>query len=65
MQVLSPTFVGRILVCDRCGALLNYTEADIYGTNLVYCPLCKNANTIQYDKNYDGVIKEKKEDVQS
>ena len=57
MQVLSPVFVGRILVCQRCGALLNYKESDIYGTNLVYCPLCKHANEILYDKNYNGEVK--------
>lgn len=57
MQVLSPVFVGRILVCQQCGALLNYKESDIYGTNLVYCPLCKYANEILYDKNYNGEVK--------
>lgn len=57
MQVLSPVFVGRILVCQQCGALLNYKESDIYGANLVYCPLCKYANEILYDKNYNGEIK--------
>lgn len=63
MQVLSPKFPGRILICDRCGALLAYNEADVYGVNLVYCPLCKNANEIEYNKNYDGMVKEEKKNV--
>lgn len=50
IQVLSPKFPGRILICDRCGALLSYQEEDVYGENLVYCPVCKNANKILYVK---------------
>ena len=59
MEILSPKYPGRILICDKCGALLAYNNADIYG-NLVYCPLCKNGNQIDFDKNYDGIIKEEK-----
>ena len=58
MQVLSPTFPGRILICDRCGALLAYNNSDIYGANLIYCPICKNANEIDFDKNYNGVVED-------
>jgi DNA-directed RNA polymerase subunit M/transcription elongation factor TFIIS len=65
MQVLSPTFPGLILICEQCGALLSYNKTDIYGANLVYCPLCKHANEIEYDKNYDGIVTEEKKDVQS
>lgn len=63
MEILSPKYPGRILICDKCGALLAYNNADIYG-DLVYCPLCKNGNQIEFDKNYDGiVIEEKKEKI--
>lgn len=56
MEVLSPKFPGRLLICQNCGALLSYNEHDIYGSD-VYCPLCKAKNTIDYDKNYNGIIK--------
>ena len=59
MIVLSEKFPGRILICQNCGALLAYNSGDIYG-DLVYCPLCKFANKIDFDKNYDGIIKEEK-----
>lgn len=66
MQVISQVFPGLILICQKCGALLSYNKSDIYGANLVYCPLCKHANEIEYDKNYDGIImEEKKDDIQS
>ena len=59
MEVLSAKFPGRILICEKCGALLAYNSGDIYG-NLVYCPLCKAANKIDFDKEYDGIIKNPK-----
>ena len=57
MEVLSERFPGRILICQQCGALLAYKEGDVYGGNMVYCPVCKFCNIIDYDKNYDGIIK--------
>ena len=62
MIILSEKFPGRILICGNCGCLFAYNENDIYGQD-VYCPLCKARNTIDYDKNYDGIIKEEKKDV--
>ena len=60
MIVLSEKFPGRILICQNCGALLgDIKEKDIYG-NDVYCLICKQKNPIDYDKNYDGIIKEEK-----
>lgn len=53
MEVLYPKFPGNILICNKCGALLSYTKRDIYGGNLVYCPLCKNANQIMF---YEGEV---------
>ena len=64
MEVLYPKYPGRIVICSSCGALLgNIKEQDIYGSN-VYCPLCKQPTAIDYDKNYDGIIKEQKSDGQ-
>ena len=56
MMMFSQVFPGLTTVCDRCGCLLGYTPKDIYG-KVIYCPQCRNAIEIPYDKNYDGVVK--------
>lgn len=57
MEVLSQKYPGIMIICQGCGAVLaNIQKGDIYGANLVYCPLCKHANEIEFDKNYDGII---------
>ena len=58
MIVYSEKYPGRIIICENCGCLYGYNEHDIYGHD-VYCPLCKAKTTIDYDKNYDGIVKEK------
>lgn len=64
MEVLSQKYPGIMIICQGCGAVLaNIQRSDIYGANLVYCPLCKHANEIEYDKNYDGIVMEEKKDV--
>lgn len=55
IKVLSPTYPGFICICEKCGCLFSYQNADIYG-NLIYCPLCKKDNKIDYDKNYNGIV---------
>lgn len=62
MEVLYPKFPGLLAICEGCSALLHYTPKDIYG-NVIYCPLCKAAIEVPFDKNYDGLIKEEKKDV--
>ena len=57
ITILTKGYPGRILVCAGCGSLLSYQESDIYGANLIYCPVCKYCNTIDYDKNFNGIIK--------
>ena len=52
--VYSKTFPGMIHICSRCGCLFSYTYGDIYG-NLIYCPVCKNADTTDIIKDYDGI----------
>lgn len=64
MEVLSQKYPGIMIICQGCGAVLaNIQKGDIYGANLVYCPICKHANEIEFDKNYDGVVMEEKKDV--
>lgn len=59
MEVLSPKYPGIMIICQECGAVLgNVQEKDIYGANIVYCPICHHANEIEYDKNYNGEVKE-------
>lgn len=58
MEILSNKYPGRLIICTNCGAVLaNIQESDIYAENIVYCPLCKAANSIEYNKNYNGVVK--------
>ena len=66
MIVLSEKYPGILIICEKCGAVLAAIKSsDIYGENLVYCPLCKFANQINYNKNYDGIVQEDKEnDIQ-
>lgn len=62
MQVLFPKYPGLLVICSGCGALLQYTPKDIYGT-VIYCPQCKATTEVPMNKEYDGIIKEEKKDV--
>lgn len=58
MRVISPKFPGLLIICSNCGALFALeSDHDIYDGD-IYCPLCKAKTHIDYDKNYDGIIKE-------
>ena len=57
MRVISQDFIGRLIICSNCGALLEWEDKDVYDGD-IYCPLCKQKTHIDYDKNYDGIIKE-------
>ncbi len=64
MVVLSNKHPGIMIICQGCGGVLaNIQKSDVYGANLVYCPLCRHANEIEYDKNYDGIVKEEEKNV--
>jgi len=64
MEVLSRKHPGIMIICQGCGAVLaNIQPSDIYGENLVYCPLCKYCNELDYRKNYDGIVREEKKNV--
>ncbi len=56
MRVISQDFIGRLIVCSNCGALLEWEDKDVYDGD-IYCPLCKQKTHIDYDKNYDGIVK--------
>lgn len=62
MKVLFSKYPGLLTICNGCGALLQYTPADIYG-KVIYCPLCKATTEVPYDKGYDGFVKEEKKNV--
>jgi len=59
MKVLFPKYPGLLAICNGCGALLQYTPADIYGT-VIYCPQCKATTEVPYNKGYDGFVKNPK-----
>jgi len=61
MVVLSNKFPGIIIICQGCGCLIgNIQSSDIYAENLVYCPLCKYQNILNFNKNYNGIIENPK-----
>ena len=57
MRVISPKFLGRLITCSSCGALLQWDDNDVYD-GVVYCSICKQPTPVDYDKKYDGIIKE-------
>ena len=57
MRVISPQFPGRIIICSACGALLEWEDKDVYSGD-IYCPICKQKTHIDYDKNYNGIVKQ-------
>ena len=57
MQVLSQKFVGHIATCETCGALLSWQAYDVYD-GYIYCSICKQKTFVNFDKNYDGIVKE-------
>ena len=66
MEILSKKYPGIYFICDQCGALIGHVkQTEVYNKNDVYCPICKWKNTLEYDKNYEGIMTEEKEDVQS
>lgn len=59
MNILSPKYPGIWFICEQCRALIgNVKESEIYNNSDVYCPICKFKNTLPFNKNYDGIVKE-------
>ena len=62
MKVLSVKHPGLWFICERCGAVvIDVQDNEIYNERDVYCPICHALNEILFDKNYDGIVKERKE----
>ncbi len=57
MTIVSPKYLGLLIYCKGCGALLSYGSNDVYG-NVVYCPICKVSTEVSLQKDYDGSIKQ-------
>ena len=58
MQVLLNKYPGLMIICEGCGSVLaDIKPSDIYGNNFVYCPICKHQNILNFDKTYDGMVK--------
>lgn len=58
MKVISQDFPGIMIICQNCGCLIgDIKPSDIYAENLVYCPLCRFQNTLEFNKGYDGIVK--------
>lgn len=61
MRVISSTFPGIMIICQNCGCLIgDIKPSDIYAENLIYCPLCRFQNTLEFNKSYDGIVKNPK-----
>lgn len=61
MEVLSQKYPGIMIICQGCGCLIgNIKPSDIYAENLIYCPLCRFQNTLEFNKSYDGIIENPK-----
>ena len=62
MKVLSTKHPGLWFICEQCGAVvIDVQDNEIYNERQVYCPICHALNEILFDKNYDGIVEERKE----
>jgi len=62
MKVLSAKHPGLWFICEQCGAVvIDVQDNEIYNERDVYCPICHALNKILFDKNYDGIVKEREE----
>ena len=62
MKVLSTKHPGLWFICEQCGAVvIDVQDNEIYNEQDVYCPICHALNKILFNKNYDGIIKEREE----
>ena len=61
MIVLSQRFFGSIARC-ACGAVIGYKPEDVSRAKVIRCPVCTNLVEVPLDPNYDGIVKEKKDE---
>ena len=58
MEILSQKYPGLYFICEQCGGMIgNVKNNEIYEGNCVYCPICHWKNKLEYNTNYDGIIK--------
>lgn len=62
MVLLNKYYYGSICRCNACGALLGYNPEDIFDNSYVKCPQCGFKILTKMQLNYDGVIREEKND---
>lgn len=62
MKLLNTRYYGMIARCNACGAILGYAPEDVNENQNIICPQCKFTLWVPFNPNYDGVIKEEKEE---
>lgn len=62
MVLLNNRYYGSICRCNACGAILGYGPEDIFENSYVKCPLCGFKILTKMQLDYDGVVREEKED---
>lgn len=57
-KMILPKMVGPLWsICENCDCLFVFDDNDVYEDHYVYCVQCGFKNRIEYEKNYDGVVK--------
>ena len=62
MIVLSNYYRGLVCRCNSCGSLLGYEPTDVHNNSYVTCPQCGFEILTKMQLDYDGVIREEKND---
>ena len=62
MVLLSNYYRGLVCRCNACGALLGYGPEDVFDNSYVKCPKCGFKILTKMQLDYDGVIREEKDD---
>ena len=62
MKILNQRYYGMIARCNACGCLIGYEPNDVSTSQNIKCPQCGFSLWVPFNPNYDGVIKEEKEE---
>ena len=62
MKILAKRYCGQIARCNACYCLIGYEPNDVTSTQNLRCPQCGFTLWVPFNPNYDGVIKEEKEE---
>ena len=64
MKILNPHYFGLIARCNGgCGAILGYEPNDVSKNQCIKCPQCGAVLWVPFNPEYDGVIKESKNEA--